>query len=221
MGSHLIVMHSEVRACPGYSRHEAPSIDMEGTSVDRESEHGRAVTEQLRREHATLREAIDSAIFALTAAHVSKGVRRQARAACEDYFYKRLGLAPEFDLDARREPPRASLELMPEAMYRALESVIELIVDGEYDELNELSGDRLAVEDIRRRVEDECPAALVLPPREHYLVEAIAKTEDSGESGWSYFLDLWEQDGPARLHIEGELEQSGEHFRTTLDDIAP
>jgi hypothetical protein len=214
-------MHSAVRALPGYSRHDAPSILMEGTSVDRESEHGRAVTSQLRREHATLSEAIESAGFALAAAHLPKGVRRQARAACEDYFYNRLGLPPEQPLDARAKSPQASLELMPDAMYLALEDVIELIVDGEYDDLNELSGDRLDVEDLRRRVEDECPAALVLPPREHYLVEAISKTDESGETGWAYFLDLWEEDGPARLHIEGELEQSGDSYRTTLDDIAP
>jgi hypothetical protein len=221
MGNHLIVMHSAVRALPGYSRHEAPSIFMEGTSVDRESEHGRAVTSQLRRDHATLSEAIESGGFALAAAHLPKGVRRQARAACEDYFYSRLGLTPEQPLDHRAKSPNEGLEPMPEAMYLALEDVIELIVDGEYDDLNELSGDRLDVEDLRRRVEDECPAALVLPPREHYIVEAISKTDESGETGWAYFLDLWEEGGAARLHIEGELEKSGERFRTTLDDILP
>ena len=61
MGSHLIVMHSAVRALPGYTRHEAPSIEMEGTSVARDTEHGRAVTAQLARRQATLSEAIDAA----------------------------------------------------------------------------------------------------------------------------------------------------------------
>ncbi|MEA2135708.1 MAG: hypothetical protein QOC68_3617, partial [Solirubrobacteraceae bacterium] len=39
--------------------------------------------------------------------------------------------------------------------------------------------------------------------------------------GWSYFLELWTETGPARLHIEGELEESGERFTTTLNDILP
>ena len=41
------------------------------------------------------------------------------------------------------------------------------------------------------------------------------------EDGWAYFLDLWTDDGPARLHIEGELEQSGDRFAATLNDILP
>jgi hypothetical protein len=221
MGSHLIVMHSAVRALPGYSRHEAPSIEMEGTSVARDTEHGRAVTAQLARRQATLSDAIDAAGAGLSAAHVSKGVRRQARAAAENYFYTRLGLEPTLELRSGGEEVRAGLELMPDAMYRALEAVVELVVDGEYDDLAQLSDGRLDAEDLRRRVEDDCPASLVLPPREHYVVEAIAKSDESGDTGWSYFLDLWDEHGAAQLHIEGELEESGERFRTTLGDIGP
>src|SRR5215208_4158082 len=99
MGDHLIVLHSAVRACPGYSRHEAPSILMEGSSVARDTEHGRAITAQLTRRHGTLEEAIEAGIFAFSAAGLSKGIRRQARAACEDYFYTRLGLAASSALD--------------------------------------------------------------------------------------------------------------------------
>ncbi|MGZ4344270.1 MAG: DUF7668 domain-containing protein, partial [Solirubrobacteraceae bacterium] len=83
------------------------------------------------------------------------------------------------------------------------------------------SGDRLRVEDLRRRVEDDCPESLVLPPRETYQVEAIAKSDDPDQPGWAYFLDLWTDTGPARLHIEGELEESGERFTATLNDILP
>jgi hypothetical protein len=39
--------------------------------------------------------------------------------------------------------------------------------------------------------------------------------------GWAYSLELWTETGAARLHIEGELEQSGEHFTATLNDILP
>ena len=220
MGEHLIVMHSAARSCAGYDRHEAPSMLMDGASIARDTEHGRAVTAQLTRRHRTLEEAIDAGAFALGAAGLSKGIRRQARAACEDYFFNRLSLTPDHELGGP-EQIADGLELMPDAMYRTLEDVVELVVDGEYDELRELSRERLDVEDMRRRVEDDCPEALVLPPRELYRVEAITKSDDPDRPGWAYFLELWTETGPARLHIEGELEESGERFTVTLDDILP
>jgi hypothetical protein len=220
MGDHLIVLHSAVRGCAGYNRHEAPSILMEGSSIARETEHGRAVTAQITRRHGTLEEAIEAGIFGLSAAGLSKGIRRQARAACEDYFYTRLSLTPGDQLGGPEEIADG-LELMPDAMYRTLEDVVELVVDGDYAELRALSRDRLGIEDLRRRVEDDCPEALVLPPREIYRVEAITKSDDADMPGWAYFLDLWTETGPARLHIEGELEESGERYTTTLTDILP
>jgi hypothetical protein len=221
MGDHLIVLHSAVRGCAGYNRHEAPSILMEGSSIARETEHGRAVTAQITRRHGTLEEAIEAGIFALSAAGLSKGIRRQARAACEDYFYTRLSLTPGDELGGPEEIADG-LELMPDAMYRTLEDVVELVVDGDYAELRALSRDRLGIEDLRRRVEDDCPEALVLPPREIYRVEAITKSDDADMPGWAYFLDLWTETGPARLHIEGELEEeSGDRYTVTLNDILP
>src|SRR3954447_1296203 len=220
MGDHLIVLHSAVRACPGYDRHEAPSILMDGSSVAHDTEHGRAVTAQLTRRHGTLEEAIEAGIFALGAAGLSKGIRRQARAACEDYFYNRLSLTPSDGLGGWDEMAEV-LELMPDAMYRVLEDIVELVVDGDYEELRVVSRNRLEVEDLRRRVEEDCPESLVLPPRETYRVEALTKSDDANEPGWAYFLDLWTETGPARLHLEGELEESGERFTATLDDILP
>jgi hypothetical protein len=220
MGDHLIVLHSAVRACPGYSRHDAPSILLDGSSMSRDTEHGRAVTAQLTRRQRTLEEAIDAAVFALGAAGLSKSIRRQARAACEDYFYGRLELTPSHELGGQQEIPE-TLELMPDPMCRALENVVGLVVDGDYEELRAMSGDRLGVEDLRRRVEDDCPESLVLPPREFYGVEAITKSDDADLPGWAYFLDLWSETGPARLHVEGELEESGERFTATLTDILP
>jgi hypothetical protein len=220
MGDHLIVLHSAVRACPGYNRHDAPSILLDGSSMARDTEHGRAVTAQLTRRHGTLDEAIDASVFALGAAGLSKSIRRQARAACDDYFYSRLDLTPSHELGGREEIGE-TLELMPEPMYRALEALVGLVVDGEYEELCAASGDRLSVEDLRRRIEDDCPEALVLPPREMYRVEAISKSDEPDLPGWAYFLDLWTDTGPARLHIEGELEESGQRFTVTLNDILP
>ena len=220
MGDHLIVLHSAVRACAGYDRHEAPSILMDGSSIARDTEHGRTVTAQLTRRHGTLGEAIDAGVFALGAAGLSKGIRRQAREACEDYFYERLSLEPDLELGGREEVPDG-LELMPDAMYRALEDLVELVVDGEYEDLSEASKHRLEVEDLHRRIEVDCPEALVLPPREVYQVEAITKSDEPDMPGWAFFLDLWTETGPARLHIEGELEESGESFTTKLTDILP
>ena len=220
MGDHLIVLHFAVRACAGYSRHEAPSIVLDGSSMARDTEHGRAVTAQLTRRHDTLEEAIAAGVFGLGAAGLSKGIRRQARAACEDYFYNRLSLTPSDELGGR-DGIVEGLELMPDAMYRVLQDIVELVVDGDYEELRVVSGNRLAVDDLRRRIEDDCPEPLVLPPRELYQVEAIAKSDDPEQPGWAYFLDLWTETGPARLHIEGELEESGERFTATIDDILP
>jgi hypothetical protein len=220
VGEHLIVLYSAVRACPGYDRHEAPSMLMGGSSLARDTEHGRAVTAQLTRRYETLDDAIEAGIVGLSAAAVPRGVRRQARGACEDYFYARLGLTPDYKLPRATEVPDA-LELLPDPMYRALESIVEFVVDGDYEELREASGDRLEVEDMRRRVEDECPEALVLPPRGVYRVEAIAKSEEPGDESWSYFLDLWTDDGPARLHLEGTLEETSGRFTAALTDILP
>jgi hypothetical protein len=221
VGVHLIVLHSAVRACPGYDRHETPSMLMEGVSIARETEHGRAVTAQLTRRHGTLEEAIEAGMFGLSAADVERGVRRTARAACEDYFYNRLGLKPDFELQPQAELEGGVFGLVPDPMYKALETVVELVVDGDYEELREASRNLLDVEDLRRRVEDDCPQALVLPPRELYRVNAVDKSDEPDVEGWTYFLDLWTEEGPAILHIEGELEETGGRFTATLSDILP
>jgi hypothetical protein len=220
MGDHLIVLHSAVRGCAGYDRHEAPSILLHGSSLARDSEHGRAITAQMTRRHGTLEEAIEAGGFALGAAGLSKAIRRQATAACEDYFYSRLGLTPTDELDGRALSGE-SLELMPDAMYRALANIVDLVVDGEYEDLHNASDGRLEVEDLRRRVEDDCPEALVLPPREVYRVEALSKSDEADQPGWAYFLDLWTEDGPARLHIEGEIEESADGLVVKLNEILP
>jgi hypothetical protein len=220
MGDHLIVLHSAARVCPGYNRHDAPSILLDGNSMARDTEHGLAVTAQLTRRHGMLAEAIDAAGFALRAARLPKGIVRQARAASEDYFYTRLNLQPGYELGTRAELVEP-MELMPEPMHQTLEEIVSYVVDGEYDELHELSGGRLSVEDLQRRVEEDCPEALVLPPRDVYRIEAITKSDDPDLPGWTYFLDLWTDNGPARLHIEGELEESGDGFTATLNDILP
>ena len=215
-------MHSAVRALPGYNRHEAPSIALDGVSVNRATEHGRAVTAQLQEPQDTLGAALRAAMIGLREAGIPQSIRGNARTACEDYFYSRLDLSPETPLNPHAPLP-PSLEPLPDGTYRALEGVVELVVDGEWDELAELSAGMLVAEDLRRRVEDEVPEALMLPPRSHYGVEAISRSEEleDGE-GWTFFLDLWAEEGPARLHIEGALGLTAEErFLIALGDVLP
>jgi hypothetical protein len=194
---------------------------MVGNSMAHDTEHGRAVNAQLTRRSRTLEEAIEAANFALAAADIPRGIRRQARAACEDYFYNRLELKPEYEPPRLRTIP-GSLEPMSDAMYKALEDMNELIVDGEWEDLRELAHDNLDEEDIRRRIEDDCPEALVLPPREIYRVEAISVIDEPDQEGWTFFLELWTDDGPAILHTEGEIrEAQGAGFEVVLRDILP
>ena len=73
----------------------------------------------------------------------------------------------------------------------------------------------------RRRVDDDLPEAYTMPPREIYRVEAITKSDDPEDPGWAYFLELWTETGPARLHIEGEIAETDGRFEATLNDIIP
>ncbi len=194
---------------------------MHGASVAQDTEHGRAVTAQLTRRHGTLEEAIDAGQFGLSAAGVTRGVRRQARAACEDYFYDRLGLSPDYEPQPLTELGQG-MGPLSDQMAKLLEDIVELVVDGDYEELRELSRGQLDVEDLRRRVEDDCPEALVLPPREIYRVEAVTRTDEPDEPDWTYFLELWTEDGPARLHIEGFIvEESDGRLQASFNDILP
>jgi hypothetical protein len=157
----------------------------------------------------------------LSAAGIPQAIRRQARGAAEDYFYSRLDLSPEQPLDFLAPLP-PTLEQMPEPMYLSLEKLVDLVVDREWETLHDLSGEELAIEDIRRRVEDDWPEELVLPPREHYGIEAISRSEEPGDDGWAYFLDLWTEDGPARLHVEGEMALTADgRFLVSFSDILP
>ena len=106
-------------------------------------------------------------------------------------------------------------------MYKALENIVELIVDGEYEELHDLSGEELAIEDLRRRVEDDWPEALVLPPREHYGIEALSRSEEPGETAGRTSSTCGPR-RPARLHIEGEMALTADgRFLVSLNDILP
>ena len=218
MGVHLIVFHSAVRACPGYSRHEAPSILMDGASIARDTEHGRTVTLQLTRRHGTLGEAIDAGIFALGAAGLSKGIRRQARRACEDYFYTRLNLAPAYEPPGWKRPRTGS-------------SCCPTRCSGPWRTSSNWSSTATT------RTSAPCPASVSRSKTCAGASRTTARRRSCSrrasttgwrrslrrpdDEGWTFFLDLWTEDGPARLHLEGQLEESRERFTATLTDILP
>ena len=221
MGDHLIVMHSAVRALPGYNRHDAPAILMDGPSVAQLTEQGRAVTAQLAEPHGTLSDAMRAAMIGLTAAGIPKAHPRPGPRGGRGLLLQPAGpLAGADDRLPRAAPADARADARP--MYKALENIVELVVDGEYEELHDLSGEELSIEDLRRRVEDDWPEALVLPPREHYGIEALSRSEEPGDDGWAYFLDLWTENGPARLHVEGEMALTADgRFLVSVNDILP
>ena len=114
---------------------------------------------------------------------------------------------------------RGGTEPLSDGMRAALEDLVGLIVDRRWQELAASSGGRLAVDDLRRRVEDDYPLRLVMPPSEHYTVEAITHSPREGE--WFFFLDLWDEEGEADMHMAGSLRLVDEdRYLATLDDIA-
>ena len=94
MADPLFVMPPSIRADPGYNRRDAPSISMYGTSIDRDSEHGRTVTAQLTRPHETLEGAITSPVSGLAAAGTARSLRRQARGSRRGLVYNHSGCSP-------------------------------------------------------------------------------------------------------------------------------
>ena len=210
MGDHLIVMHSAVRALPGYNRHDAPAMFMDGPSITRETEHG---PRRDRPADAPARHAQRGAARRRSTRSARRTSRRAsaARRARPARTTSTTGWASTRSASStftRPLPP--SLEPLPDAMYKALEDLVELVVDGEYEDLSALSGDaELEPEELRRRVEDDCPEALVLPPRSHYVVEAIAKSDEPGDPGFAFFLDLWTDDGPGPAAPRGRAAPDG------------
>ena len=59
------------------------------------------------------------------------------------------------------------------------------------------------------------------PRREIYRVEAITKSDEPENPGWAYFLELWTETGPARLHIEGEIAENNGRYEATFLDVLP
>ena len=142
----------------------------------------------------------------------------------EDYFFSRLDLSPEQTLNFLAPLP-PTLELIPDPMYKALENIVELIVDGEYEDLARASPAR------------SCSSRGPAPPRRGRLARGArrcrrASTTASRRSrklrrarrrrAGRYFLDLWTEDGPARLHVEGEMALTADgRFLVSINDILP
>ena len=221
VGDHLIVFHSAVRACPGYSRHDAPSILMDGPSLARDTEHGRAVTAQLTRRTHARRGDRGGRLRAQRRGRVqghpppgARGVRGLLLQPARAHARRRAAAAAEAIGEGSSCCPtrctgrsRTSSSSSSTATTRSSTTV---------------SRDRLEIEDLHRRLEDDCPEALVLPPRELYRVEAIAKSDEPGDPGWSYFLDLWTETGPGAPAHRGRARPVGRALpRSTLTTSCP
>ncbi len=98
-------------------------------------------------------------------------------AAYEDYFCRRLDLSASYELGGRGEMGE-SLELVPEPMYRALEDVVCLVVDGECDELRDPVQRSAQSRGAAPSCRGGLPRALLLPRRKTSGVEAITKPDD-------------------------------------------
>ena len=159
---------------------------MDGPSIARATEHGPRRDRAARRAR-TARSTRRCAprIAALGAAHVQKGVRRQAREAVEDYFYNRLGLSPEHAAQPPRAAPADARADARRRCTRRSRTSSSSSSTASTRSCTTSPARRCEVEDLRRRVEDDCPEALVLPPREHYGIEAIMKSDEPGDQGWA------------------------------------
>jgi hypothetical protein len=204
-----IVDHSAVRELPGYSAAIAPAITLEGPTYDRGTQAGRAARARLAAGGGgTLEAEIAIGVEALAAAGVPRRYRRQARKQAEAYFYG----------DVQREEPVRSARLDPPAR-EALAELVELLVDGRYDELAARS--RFGrPEALREAVEDDFGVALARPPDAHYG-SALVTAADGQETRWDIFLDLWDGEGVADLHMTARLELFESAVAVQFDDLAP
>ena len=190
---------------------------MEGSSIARDTEHGRAVTAQLsrRQRHARggdRRGDLRAQRRRAVQGHPPPGARGLRGLLLQPAL-------PDAELRAGRTGGRSRTgsSCCPTRCTARSRTSSSSSSTATTRSSTRRRSDRLAVEDLHRRIEDDCPEALVLPPREVYRVEAITKSDEPDVPGWAYFLDLWTETGPARLHIEGELEETGERYTTTLD----
>ena len=224
MGDHLIVMHSAVRALPGYNRHDAPAILMDGPSVDALTEQGRAVTAQLAEPHgdAQRRDArrddrpdrgrhpaghprARPARRPRTTSTTGSTCRRSTPLTSTRRSRRRLEPLPDADVQGAREHRRARRRRRVRGPARAVRRGC------------------CRIEDLRRRVEDDWPEALVAAAARALRRRGdLSRSDEPGDDGWAYFLDLWTEDGPARLHIEGEMALTADgRFLVSLNDILP
>jgi hypothetical protein len=168
----------------------------------------------------SLGDAIGIGIDALKRAGVPWTVRRRARKATEQYFLRELGLDPDVALEtATRAPARQPMEPVPEPLLKPLVALMEAVVARDYEVLANYSRGRLEAEGIRRMVEDVYGGPLAMPPPEHYA-DALMDEEDPDEKG--FFLDLWDGEEIADLHLTGYVQRREDGtFEPVLRDVAP
>jgi hypothetical protein len=109
---------------------------------------------------------------------------------------------------------------VPEPLLEPLISLMQAIVDRDYDALVRYSRGRLDANDIRRMVEEVYGGRLAMPPLDHYAHEVLMDEDDPEQKG--FFLDLWDGEDIADLHMTGYLQRRPDGtFEPVLRDIAP
>ena len=198
-----------MRELPGYSPAMAPAITLEGPTYDRGTQAGRAARARLAAGGGgTLEAEIAIGVEALGAAGVPRRYRRQARKEAEAYFYGEV---------QRAEPVRsARLDLHAR---EALAELVELLVDGRYEDLAARS--RFGrPEALREAVADDFGVTLARPPDAHYD-SALVTAADGGETRWDVFLDLWDGERVADLHMTARLELFESAVAVQFQDLSP
>jgi hypothetical protein len=98
--------------------------------------------------------------------------------------------------------------------------VIQLLVDGKYEEIEELTqGIRLTATDIRNAIE-EYGCHLMHPPVEEYATLDIIEVQAAPVPTFAVCMDLWtREEGRSDLSMELTMIEEDNGVRIELDDI--
>lgn len=109
--------------------------------------------------------------------------------------------------------------LLP-GMREPLVELVRLLVEGKYEELAARARS-VPAEALRERMEEDYRLPLAMPPDEHY--DSAWLTPLAGKDRqWGVFLDLWDGDEIADLHLTATLEEvTPGVFRALFEDVAP
>lgn len=110
---------------------------------------------------------------------------------------------------------------MDNRIEKTIRLVIELLVNGEYEKLAEITGNsRLSADDIRECVK-QYPGTLIMPPDRTFNDLDVIETTKPPPTEWSVRFDLWtREEGLSDLSLEMALTDCDDEFLIIrLDNI--